>query len=318
MNRNTEFYVPADGWDTCGRRLARYCGGGGGQPTQTTNTQVNYSPEEQAARTLVQNEAAKIYAQSPGSTPNPGPEIAPFSADTIAAQNYMRAAAIPVAQNVGNMQQGLQFGLNDIVNGKDPTLDRAIEASIRPITHAYTDPGGVLSQQRTEMNNNNMLGSTRDIMMQGIMGGRYADAVGDTAAKLAAASRTDTLNTFSKTLGLAPSVSQAATQPAQMLSAVGNQNELMQQAQLDKEAQDRLWGINYPWMNLNNYANIVYGGANPGTTSTNNGGGASSGRSPMMGALGGAAAGATIGAAFGGVGAIPGAIIGAMMGAAAS
>ncbi len=315
MNRNTEFYVPVDGWDVApDGRLARYCGGGGSPPTQTTNTQVNYSPEEQAQRALVQSEAAKIYAQSPSSTPNPGPEIAPFSADTIAAQNYMRAAAIPVAQNVGNMQQGIQFGLSDIVNGKDPTLDRAIEASVRPITQAYTDPGGVLSQQRTEMNNNNMLGSTRDVMMQGIMGGRYMDAVGDTAAKLAAASRTDTLNTFAKTLGLAPSVSQAATQPAQMLSAVGNQNELLQQAQLDKEAQDRLWGINYPWMNLNNYANIVYGGANPGTTSTNSGG-ATQGRSATMGVLGGAAAGASMGAMAGPWGAVAGAVIGGMMGA---
>lgn len=282
-------------------------GGGGGGQTSTTSTQVNYSPEEAAARKLVQDEAALIYGQAPNSTPNPGPQVAPLSADTLLAQQYMRGATVPVAQTLDTMNRGIQFGMSDIIHGQDPTLRAAIDASVRPITEAYTDPGGVLSQQRTEMMNNGMLGSSRDLMMQSILGGRYADAVGDTAAKLAAASRADTLKTFNSTMAFAPQAIQAATMPAQMLSAVGQQNEMMTQAQLDKEAQDRLWGLNYPWMNLNNYANIVYGGSNPGTTSTGTGIGAQSRSNPLMGAMGGAAAGMSIGGPWG---AAAGAILG--------
>lgn len=283
--------------------------GGGGQqaPSSTTTTQVNYSPEEQAARNLVQQQAATIYGQSPNSTPNPGPQVAPLSYDTLLAQQYMRGATGPVSQTLDTMGRGIQFGMSDIINGQDPTLRSAIDASVRPITEAYTDPGGVLSQQRTEMMNNGMLGSTRDLMMNSILGGRYADAVGDTAAKLAAASRGDTLNTFARTMAFAPQAIQSATMPAQMLSAVGQQNEMMAQAQLDKEAQDRLWGMNYPWMNLNNYANIIYGGSNPGTTSTSSGSNMQSRSNPMMSAMGGASAGMAIGGPWG---AAAGAILG--------
>lgn len=289
-------------------------GGGGSQPTATTTTQVNYSPEEQAARNAVQSHAAAIFGNSPATTPNPGAPVAPLSADTLMAQQYMRGAVAPVTQTLDTMNQGVRFGMQDILYGQDPTLQNAINASVRPITEAYTDPGGLMSQQRAEMMNNNMYGSTRDMMMSGILGGRYADAVGDTASKLAAASRGDTLNTFSKTMAFAPQALQSSTMPAQMLSAVGQQNEMFTQAQLDKEAQDRLWAINYPWMNLNNYANIVYGGANPGTTSTQTGSPSAQRGNPLGGMLGGAASGAAIGSVVPGIGTAFGAAAGAIIG----
>ena len=61
------------------------------------------------------------------------------------------------------------------------------------------------------------------------------------------------------------------------------------------------------------YANIVYGGASPSTTSTSSGEAVKKNRA--MGALGGAASGAAIGSAVPGIGTAVGAVAGGLLGA---
>ncbi len=104
-------------------------------------------------------------------------------------------------------------------------------------------------------------------------------------------------------------------QPVATLSGIGAQQENIAQQEAAYQANANMWGLNAPWAPLQNYANIVYGGANPSTTSTSDASAPKKNRA--TGALGGAAAGAAAGSAIlpgwgTAIGAAGGAILGAL------
>lgn len=288
-------------------------GGGGGSSTQTVQ---NYSPAEAAQRAKVQQEANRIYdstAQQTAQAPYTGAQVVPQSADTLVGQNLARTAAnTQVQQTIPQLMDATKFGLSDVMNvNSNPYLQASIAAAVRPITESYTDAGGVLSNIRSNAIGNGGQGqSTRQGIAEGLAAGRYASAIGDTAARVASEGYGQGLDTFSRTLGLTPQTMSAMNMPASTYGAIGAQNEALRQAQENYAAESRNWDLNSAWTPLQNYANIVYGGTGPtSTTSTTSGGGNSS--NPVMSAAGGALAGFQT---FGLPGAIGGAVLGGLFG----
>lgn len=289
--------------------------GGGKTSSTTTATTQNYSPEEAARRAQVMDEANRIYNQTAptiSSAAYPGAQVAPFSAESVAAQNLAATNAGNQQTAYGMLNEGLNYGLNgamDVAN--NPYLQSAISAAIRPVTQQYVDPGGVLSSIRTNAAQAGQFGGVRQGMAEGIAAGRYLQDSTDMAAKMASSAYDKGQDTFAKTLALGPSTMQAGNIPVSTLSGVGAQKENYWNEQNAYDAAARLWGLNAPWAPLQNYASIVYGGANPSTSSSSSGvmpdnsGGA-------RGALTGAAAGASIGTALGSpwIGAGLGALLG--------
>jgi hypothetical protein len=294
----------------------RYKGGGGGSSTSVTQ---NYSPEEAAQRAKVQREAAGIYNQTSGSvrnSPYPGAQVVPFSGDTLTGQNLMRTAAnTMVGQYLPSLANATQFGLGGVLDiNSNPYLQQSINAAVRPITESFTDAGGVMSSIRNNAVANGGQGqSTRQGVAEGIAAGRYADAVGDTTARLADQAYGRGLDTFSRVLGLTPQTMQTLSLPGQLYSGVGAQQEQLAQAQEGYNADTRNWQLNAPWVPLQNWANIVYGNGATSATSTTSGGGMQ--RNPLTGALGGALAGAQLGSMVPGIGTGIGAAGGAILGA---
>lgn len=287
--------------------------GGGGGSQSSTQTVVNYSPEEARRRAMVMDAATRLFNASPeGVPPYPGAQPVSPSQETLQSRQLAMNAVPGLQQASNNLNQGLQFGLHDIIYGEDPTLQNAIKAATRPIDVAFTGPGGYFAQHRADMIGSGMLGSSRDALTNAVMGENYLRAIGDTSAKLAAASRESTLNSFNKTLASAPFAAEsAATMPAAQVGAVGASNEAERAAQEEYAAASRGWEMNYPWMNLQNYANIVFGGSAPGTTSTSTADPAK--MNPLLATAGGAAAGYALGGMFSG-GAAGGAQAGASYG----
>jgi hypothetical protein len=245
-----------------------YCNSGG----SSTSTQQNYSPEEAARRTQVMDEATRIYNATAGAaqnSPYPGTQPVPFSPDSITAQNYSRDYALgPAVQQAANMNNAVQFGLYDVLFPQtNPALQSSIDAAIRPITQSYTDTGGVMSQIRDSAQGAGQFGSSRQGVAEGIAAGRYANAIGDTSSKMANENYQKGLDTFSRTLAFAPQALQSGLMPANILSGIGAQNEQQAQQIQDYLANARMWDYNAPWTPLQNYANIVFGGANPTSTS---------------------------------------------------
>lgn len=272
---------------------AKYCfgGGGGGNTTSTgTTTNLNYSPEEAARRAQVMDEAQRVYQATGGNISNstyPGSAPVEFSPETIVSQKLAVQNAAAAQAQVNNINQGVNYGLTQAMDVENnPYLDKAIAAAVRPIQESYTDAGGVMSQIRTGAGQAGQMGGTRQGIAEGIAAGRMAQAQGDTAAKIASDAYNKGQETFQKTLTFAPQAMEAGMTPVNWLSSVGAQKENLAQAQADYEANARLWQMNAPWVPLQNYASLVYGGSAPSTSvlSTSQSGGAA--RNPIGQAAG--------------------------------
>lgn len=299
MKRDIIF--PAEIW-SFGKHRRYYSGGDSPPPaTSTTTVQQQFSPEEAAARAKVQAEAERIYNTtnpSLSSSAYPGAAPANFSADTVNAQNKLRAFANGKGQTIANEAgDALQFGLKDVLNPtSSPGFQASLDSATRRVGEAYTDPNGVLGQIRGNFTSGDSGGSgTREGIANGLAGRSYLNTIGDVTGKMTSDAYTAGLDTFSKTLAFAPNAYNLETQPAITEAAIGQQSEGQQQAILDYLSQQKQWGLSAPWLGLGNYANVVYGGSNPtsvtsGVAST----GSANKASPFGGALAGAAIGSSI------------------------
>lgn len=272
---------------------------GGGGSTKSTNVTQNYSPEEAARRSMVMDEAKLIYDANKGRVgAYPGAQPIGPSQETLFAENYLRALVPGQVQNVASLNNAVTFGLGDVLDvNSNPYMQNAIQAGIRPITQSYMDPGGVMSQIRQGAVEAGGVGGSRQGVAEGIAAGRYAQAIGDTAAKMANEQYGMGLDTFEKTMMFAPNAMQAGIMPAQTLANVGASTEGRLAAQADWEEQRKLWEMNAPWMPLQNYANIVYGGGSAGSTTTGTVPGKTAGQK-LLGGLSGGAAGAGLASAM--------------------
>lgn len=272
-------------------------GGGGSSGGTTTQIVQNYSPEEVARRTRLQDEAERLYQGTKGlygSYPGARP-IAP-SPYTQVAEQYMLGLVPGQAASAQNMQRAVDFGLGDVLYAEsNPYLQSYMQAAIRPITQSYVDPGGVMSQIRNEATATGQYGGSRQGIAEGVAAGRYAQAIGDELAKIANEGYRQGLDTFSRTMALAPTAMQATYTPAQTLSMVGASEEGRASELENYLANQRAWNMSSQWIPLQNYANMIYGGGSSGGIVTGTAPGMTTGQR-LLGAMGGGLAGYTLGA----------------------
>jgi hypothetical protein len=255
------------------------------------------------------DEATRIYGSTKDSMASSGyPGSAPvaFSPESVQAQQMAVQNVRDAQPSIDAIQKGVQFGMGDVMDvNNNPYLQSAIGAAIQPITQAYSGVGGALSNIRSGANEAQQYGGSRQGIAEGIAASQYMGNVGNTAAKMASDGYNRGLDTFEKTLMFSPQALDATMLPVSWLSGVGAQKESLSQSMADYEANAGMWDLNAPWLGLQNYANIVFGGGSNGGTSTATTTGGSNSRSPLMGALGGAASGYSIagpwGAAAGGL-----------------
>lgn len=249
--------------------------GGGGS---TTTTQQNYSPEEAARRTRVQDIAGGIYDTTAGSytaAGYPGAKPVGFSPESTEAQqrilDYSKGQGAGFTSSVGN---AAAFGLGPVLYPEsNPALQGTIDTAVRRVGQSYTDPGGVLSQIRGGFTAGDSAGSgTREGIAGGIAGREYLNTVGDVSSRIASQGYGQGLNFMQGTMGMAPAIYNLGQAPALSEAAVGAQREAQGQAGEQYQAAAREYALNAPWMGLQNYANIVYGGSNPMMTSQMSGG----------------------------------------------
>ena len=291
-------------------------GGKQQQPTATTQTVQNYSPEETQRRLALQDEAARIYNEQKGKLGDyPGAKVVGMGADTKRSLDMGRKAADNANAYATQVQEASQFGLGDVLNVESNKYTKGwVDAAVRPITESYTDPGGVLSVIRAGGREAGQGGGTRQNLAEGIAAGKYAQAVGDTSAKMYGQAYEKGLDTYSKTLALAPGIQQMGTLGAAIQGQVGDTVESYEQEQENYEAAKRAWDLNKDWGPLANWANVIFGGSSPGTTTTQTGALPNQQGSRARSALGGAATGAAIGSVIPGWGTAVGAGLGLLLG----
>ena len=288
-------------------------GGGGG-----TNTTVekSYTPEEEAIRKMLLEKGVDVYNQQAGKYTSggyPGSKPIAPAAETEQARQMLASTALNQGQQVSAAAgKALQFGLNDVLYpSTNPALQATIDTATRKVGEAYTDPGGVISQIRSNFTSGNSAGrSTREDIAGGLAARSYLNTIGDVTGQIASQGYGQGLDAFGRTLAFSPQTYQMMLQPASNLATVGASREAEAAAGEDFAAAQREWELNAPWMALQNLGGVFTGTANPGTVSTSN-----SPSNRTQAAAGGAMAGAAIGAQTGfQSGGVYGAAIGAIAG----
>lgn len=280
----------------------------------TSTTRQNWTPEMAQAFNSLAKGAQDVYGnQVRAVSTAANPVVAPvqMSADTQQSRDMVRGWATGAGQQGADAAaQGLQYGLTGAMDVQNnPYLQQAIQASLRPVTEAYNDPGGVLANIRSDNVGSGQYGGTRQGLESGIAGGKYLQTIGDITAKMGSDAYDTGQRTFATALGFAPQTLKAGLLPGQAMNALGLQGEGYQQNQNDWQTTNNLWNLNKDWVPLQNFSNIINAQEPQSATTTNSGGG---GGNPIGGMVAGAAAGAMMTPATPWLGGAIGAIIGLM------
>lgn len=247
-------------------------GGGGGVGASTGGSQVQTrgSAADQAAHDALLQEILGVYG---GLKTNPVPygKAAPVgpSADTLAAQEYMRNFASQSAPIYDQLRGSLSTGLNAMDVANNPYVKAAVEAAQRRLSEQYTDPGGIMSTIRINAAQTGNVGSSRQGVAEGVASGRFANAAGDISAQMYSDAYNKGMDTYIRTLGLAPQILESSLLPGKTLSAVGQDVEGYGQRTADYEAGKTNYEAGYPVELLKQIVALV-NGQQPLTTSTEN------------------------------------------------
>lgn len=266
---------------------------GGGKTTQTIQKSDPWIGQQEFLRQLFRD-AQRQYERGPAPY-YPGPTLAPVSPETLQAQEMARAA-VPGQQQLGSDATfAARYGLTEaIAPESNPFFLRHVQSTLRPMTQAFTDPGGVLSTIRSDFGAAGQYGSPRHELAAGIAGGRLADAMAAASASMGSEAYKAGLDAQARTLALLPNVTAAQLAPTTTLDAVGAQARSLQQDFINQAIQRYNYEQQAPWTNLANYQNLIqgtYGGTSTGMLQA-------PGTPPLMAGLGGAALGYSAAKAF--------------------
>ena len=208
-------------------------GSGGGGGTQVQRSE----PSELQAPFLkdLYSEAQRQYRAGPQQF-FPGRTFAAPSATTLASEDALRQAA--AAQGV--------FGLGSLVPAfqqqlmspaqrfQDPMLQQSLQAQLRPIEETGAR---LLQQARRGANRAGQLGGDRQAILEAEVIRDVAQKQADVASRLYGDVYGDVLRTQAATLGLAPSIMNTFTQPAQTLATVGRAEDVRAQQPITEAMQ---------------------------------------------------------------------------------
>jgi hypothetical protein len=236
---------------------------GGGDQTVTTKYQM--SPE-QSALIKPAIPIAKDYLKNPPALPDYS-QIAGFTPAELAAQSSLIGSYLPATATAGAANTANQFLLSpDILNpNSNPALAATIDAAVRPIQENLTETA--LPAIRGEFNTAGQFGGSRQGIAEAAAVRDANRQIGDTAAGIATQGYQSGLDAMAKGLALTPSTLQSLLQPGATLSAVGEEQRNMNQAQLSEQAYRDLYSQIAPFLAAQEVA-ALGAGIPGGSTST--------------------------------------------------
>jgi hypothetical protein len=265
------------------------------QTTQTVTNQTQLSPQQQTLLSL----ATPIAAQSLSPTYTTPPNfdyVANLNQTQQRGIQSMTGAAGQVEQMFPQLLNAQSWGLDpNKVFQQNTALRDAITAAQRPLIEQYSS--SVLPNIRAGAAATGQYGSSRQGVAEGIATRSLFNQLGDTGASLANNAFDTSMETFGRSLALAPQSMQAGGTAGSMYDAAGSKLQLQEQAELDRFVNDWWTTRQLPLQVAQSVAGMAFG--MPGTnTSTAVGPGA---QQPGIGTrlLGGASMGAGIGSALG-------------------
>jgi len=248
--------------------LSKILGNSGGKGTSSSTTAA-LTAQDQAAKDKIFNAATKAFdtaTQTQNAQGYAGPKFVGPSADTLAARDMMRQISGAQSGVAGRIPAAAQFGLADVLDiANSPTLNAAKQASMSQLTDAFTQAGGPLSQIRNNATGNGAYGGTRQGVAEGLALKGLAQSMANANASLDNAAYGQGLQTFNSTVNSLPTLLQAQQAPAGTLAGVGANVEGYNQGQENYNANVRDFAVNKDWAQLQQMAQLLYGGMAPGS-----------------------------------------------------
>lgn len=310
---------PAAPRDSALWRSARF-GGGGSESKPQTTTQTTTSAPWAAQQPYLKELFSEAQGQYFGDTPSyfPGPTVAPFSPESLQAQDaiFNRATMGSPVQAAGNQT------MLDTIQGKyldvntNPYLSGYIDTATRPITQNFTNT--VMPSVSSMFSSAGRYGSGAHTDAVGNATDAYLRNLGDVGSSIAYQNYGNERNAMGLAAANAPAYAAADYNDPAQLASLGASKEAQQQALINADIQRHNFEQNLPAAKLAQYGNMVsgnYGGTMSGTSTTPY---YQKSGSALQGAAGGALSGAAAGAPAGPWGAAGGAVIGGGLGAASS
>ncbi len=269
-------------------------GGGGGGSSDTKQTTVPWGPQQPYLKDLFSRAQQELNA--PGPNYYPSSTIAPFTPRQWQGQNLALRTAWGDLTNLGQRAAGAnEFLLGDALRPEsNPYLQQSVDAALGRTTRAFNED--VLPNIRSTFVGAGQGGSTRQGIAEGIAMDRLQQNLGDTAASMYSQAYNQGLDAMLRGVALSPQTGQLLLAPSGVVSAVGADQQAMNQAQLTDEVNRWNFEQNAPWNELAQYGQLITGGF--GGTSTTSA--PSPERNTLMGAAGGALSGAALAQMVGG------------------
>jgi len=221
----------------------------GGTPA-TTNTSSTTTVNNPQQKKLIKlgMPYAEEFAASGGPTLLDKSAVAGFDPQQTAGQEMVLGTTPTMGNVVGAAGAGNQFlSSGDVLRpDSNPALQATIDASTRPITNQLLEQA--LPAIRGTAVNTGGFGGSRQGIAEGLATGRAAQAVGDTAAKVATTGYNAGLDSMVKAQQYAPQVAGAQALPGQYTSAVGDVRQNLTQQQLAEEHQRNMYEQTLPLM----------------------------------------------------------------------
>lgn len=250
--------------------------------TSSSQTQTNDVTQTQSPWAAQVPYLEKLFGRAEAAYNTGGPQyfagqtVADRSADTTAAHAYARnLAANQIPQATSGTIDSLNWAMGpgrDVAN--NPYLASAIQAAQQPVIQNFSSVGGPLAQIRGHYTGANSGGSgTREGIAEGIAMRGLGQTLANQSAEMTMQAYTQAQQNALQAAGLMPGAVQSAAYPAQLLAGVGADQQAYQQQLINAEMERHNWNQNLPWLNLNNYQQMIqgnYGGTSHtgGTVST--------------------------------------------------
>lgn len=267
-------------------------GSSGGSGTTTTEPWSGAQPYLKQ----IMSEASKAYGQT-SKTPYGGDYYAPYTADQLASQDYMRQLAPVVQQQVRPAMQLAQ----DTAGGKfldpstNPAFQAALSASIQPAVQTFRE--SVVPGINSAAISQGAYGGARNGLALGRAAQGLSQEITNTAGKMSYQNyatergyQNDSAQLIAQALGL-------QEMPGQYLNSAGTATQTQQQALLDQALQKYQDKTNAPWAGLEQYANLISGASN-GTGQTTTKTPTNMFGNALSGAIGGTGLAAGLGSLF--------------------
>lgn len=203
----------------------------------------------------------------------PGQTYADTASQTEAGLSAMERAATgnPISSAaVGEL--GRTLGGEYLLEG-NPYTSAMIERSIAPLRDEYT--GVINPALDSQFAASGRYGSGALFNAKERAADQYARRVGDVATGINYANYGDERSRMFQGLGMAPTIAGMPASDAARLLAVGQAREELAQRPIDEAIARHEFAQNEPLNRINNAANIFYGGAGLGGSSSQSGGGPS-------------------------------------------